>query len=76
MKKTVRGIALCLLAVLLCASFAGCRQKVGTAYADKEVGFQTELPQEGETVAIMHTSQGDIYLRLFPKPPPKRWRIS
>lgn len=71
MKKTVRGIALCLLAVLLCASFAGCRQKVGTAYSDKEVGFQTELPQEGETVAIMHTSQGDIYLRLFPEAAPK-----
>ncbi len=71
MKKTVRRIALGLLAVLICASFAGCRQKVGTVYEDKEVGFQTELPAEGDAVAILHTSMGDIYLRFFPEAAPK-----
>ena len=44
---------------------------VGTAYADKEYGFQTELPAAGEQVAIMHTSMGDISLRFFPEAAPK-----
>ena len=71
MKKTIARVALIFLVLVLCMSLTACRQKVGTAYADKEVGFQTELPAEGETVAIMHTSQGDIYLRLFPEAAPK-----
>ena len=41
------------------------------AYADKAYGFQLEAPEEGETVAIMHTSMGDIYIRLFPEAAPK-----
>lgn len=44
---------------------------VGTVYADKEYGFQTEKPAEGETVAIMHTSLGDISIRFFPEAAPK-----
>ena len=44
---------------------------VGTVYADKEYGFQTEKPAEGETVAIMHTSMGDIAIRFFPEAAPK-----
>lgn len=44
---------------------------VGTVYADKEYGFQTEKPAEGETVAIMHTSMGDISIRFFPEAAPK-----
>ena len=44
---------------------------VGTAYADKDYGFQTELPAAGEQVAIMHTSMGDISLRFFPEAAPK-----
>ncbi len=71
MKKTITRVALILLVLVLCMSLTACRQKVGTAYEDKEVGFQTELPAEGETVAIMHTTLGDIYLRLFPEAAPK-----
>ena len=44
---------------------------VGTVYADKEYGFQTEKPAEGEQVAIMHTSMGDIAIRFFPEAAPK-----
>ncbi len=44
---------------------------VKTAYADKVAGFQLEAPKAGETVAIMHTSMGDISLRLFPEGAPK-----
>jgi len=44
---------------------------VGTAYPDKTVGFQLEPPTEGDKVAIMHTSMGDISIRLFPEAAPK-----
>lgn len=71
MKQTLKLLSLLMAAVLLCLSFTGCRKKVGTAYPDKAVGFQLELPAEGETVAIMHTSMGDIYLRLFKEAAPK-----
>lgn len=32
---------------------------------------QLGLPQNGETVAVMHTSMGDIFIRLFPEKTPK-----
>lgn len=38
---------------------------------EHEVGYQLEMPTEGEQVAIMHTSQGDISLRFFPEAAPK-----
>ena len=41
------------------------------AYADKDYGFQTEMPEVGETVAIMHTNKGDISIRFFPEAAPK-----
>ena len=44
---------------------------VTDVYADKDYGFQQEMPQEGDTVAIMHTSKGDICIRLFPEAAPK-----
>jgi len=72
MKHFLKRVAVSLLAVLLCISLTACGgSKVGTVYEDKEVGFQMELPKEGDTIAIMHTSMGDIYLRLFPEAAPK-----
>ena len=47
------------------------RNELVNAYADKEYGFQTELPEAGEEVAVLHTSMGDIYIRLFPEAAPK-----
>ncbi len=41
------------------------------AYADEDYGFQLQGPQKGDTVAIMHTSMGDISIRLFPEAAPK-----
>lgn len=32
---------------------------------------QLDLPQVGETIAVMHTNHGDISLRLFPEQAPK-----
>ena len=35
-------------------------------YAEKEdFGFQLEKPEEGDTIAVLHTSKGDITLRFF-----------
>lgn len=44
---------------------------VGTAYPDKELGFQLDKPEVGEQIVILHTSKGDISIRLFPEAAPK-----
>ena len=44
---------------------------VDTVYPDRAVGFQLDKPQEGDQIAIMHTSMGDIHIRLFPDAAPK-----
>ena len=35
------------------------------------MSFQTALPATGDTVAVMHTSMGDISLKFFPEQAPK-----
>ena len=35
------------------------------------VGFQLDMPQNGDTIAVVHTSYGDITMRLFPEQAPK-----
>ncbi len=37
---------------------------------EDEVGFQLELPEIGEKIAVFETSKGDIYMRLFPDSAP------
>ena len=53
------------------ARYALNAQDTSDAYADKAYGFQQEMPEEGETVAIMHTNMGDISIRFFPEAAPK-----
>lgn len=36
-----------------------------------EIGFQLELPNNGDTIGIIHTSMGDITIRFFPNHAPK-----
>ena len=74
----MKRILCSLLAVALCVCMAGCSKTkdddtngVTDVYADKTVGFQLEKPMAGEQVAIMHTSMGDIAIRLFPEAAPK-----
>lgn len=38
---------------------------------EHEVGYQLDKPSAGEEIAIMHTSEGDIYMRFFPEAAPK-----
>ena len=35
------------------------------------VGFQLDMPKNGDTIAVVHTSYGDITMRLFPEQAPK-----
>lgn len=37
----------------------------------KPVGYQLEKPADGEEIAVLHTSMGDIRIRLFPEAAPK-----
>lgn len=46
---------------------------VGKSYkedTEHEVGYQLDMPEVGDTIAIMHTSMGDIYMRFFPENAP------
>ncbi len=38
---------------------------------DNRIGFQLDNPKDGETIAVMHTSLGDITIRFFPNQAPK-----
>ncbi len=38
---------------------------------ENKVGYQLEKPEDGDEIAIIHTSMGDITLRLFPENAPK-----
>lgn len=35
------------------------------------LGQQLDVPEEGEQIAVIHTSMGDIYVRFFPEAAPK-----
>ncbi len=51
--------------------FINSMNEVKTAYPDKDYGFQQENPQKGEEVVILHTTMGDIKIRLFEDGAPK-----
>ena len=39
--------------------------------ADKPVGYQMDLPEEGEEIAVLDTNMGVMKMRLFPNAAPK-----
>lgn len=48
-------------------------EELGRSYkvdTEHEAGYQLEMPEVGDTIAIMHTSMGDIYMRFFPENAP------
>lgn len=72
-----KAVAL-LLSILLCLTVTACKKNepssdntVSTAYPDKAVGFQLEMPTLGEQIAILHTTKGDISVRFFKDAAPK-----
>ena len=38
---------------------------------EHKIGYQLEMPKEGDTIAIIHTTMGDITWRFFPENAPK-----
>ena len=69
MKKQLRlAAALLLLFTLFCS----CKASVPLELDDGAgTVYQYEMPQDGDTIAILHTVQGDITVRFFPKEAPK-----
>ena len=64
-----RIFALVCACAVLCSfsvGFTGCQNN-----ASGSVGYQLEMPQAGEEIAVMHTSMGDIKIRFFPEAAPK-----
>lgn len=70
-----RRVKSVLLAAVLLTTLGvtGCqRQGAGSnADADKAAGYQLDPPTAGEEIAVLHTSMGDIRIRLFPNAAPK-----
>ncbi len=63
MKKVIRALSLLAAAACMLTVFVGCGKK--------EFGYQLELPEVGEEIAVMHTNMGDVYIRFFPEEAPK-----
>ncbi len=47
------------------------KEQAGTEHKLTSADSQLEEPVQGEQIAVMHTTQGDIYFRLFPDVAPK-----
>ena len=52
-------------------ALGGCSNSTSSLHSDKEVGYQLELPQKNEEIAIVNTSMGQFKLRFFPEAAPK-----
>ena len=68
---TVAVAATVVVAVVCCILFIRPGNGIGTVYKEQAYGFQLEDPAEGEEIVVMHTTMGDIYIRLFPEAAPK-----
>lgn len=52
-------------------ALGGCTNNTSGIQSDKKVGYQLELPQKNEEIAIVNTSMGQFKLRFFPEAAPK-----
>ena len=64
MKRFRKAAALFLALVIALAMMTGCSKKADYSY-------QFSMPKEGDTIAIFHTTAGDITVRFFPEAAPK-----
>lgn len=86
MKKYLSIILSALIVASAALCFAGCNQEVtmdtvDTSFLGKDAavkedgehqaGYQLEMPEKGDTIAILHTNMGDITWRFFPENAPK-----
>ena len=77
-KKIISMTLVILLAIGCLFAMGGCKKEAGKPDAQdvtndtvNKVGYQLEMPKDGEKIAIIHTTMGDITLRLFPEAAPK-----
>ena len=68
MKKLV-SVMLCLV-IAFCCILCGCEKKE-EGYDFSKLGMQFEMPTDGEEIVVLHTTVGDIKIRLFPEEAPK-----
>ena len=79
MKNTVKKILTLTFAVIILLAFAGCTKNAAedplVELSEEEIEMSIEkqlaMPQAGETVAIIHTSMGDIKIKFFADFAPK-----
>ncbi|MGN0558550.1 MAG: peptidylprolyl isomerase [Acutalibacteraceae bacterium] len=86
MKKFFSIILSSVIVASAALCFAGCNQEVtmdtvDTSFLGKDAavkedgehqaGYQLEMPEKGDTIAILHTNMGDITWRFFPENAPK-----
>ena len=74
MKYWKKLISAMLAGAFLTASLGGCQQGQAVAQdasSNEPVGYQLELPEAGEEIAVLSTNMGDIKIRLFPDAAPK-----
>lgn len=62
--RLIRAVSLFAVLVMIIASMSGCSKK-------ESFDYQFQEPKEGDTVAILHTTMGDITFRFFEKEAPK-----
>lgn len=65
MKYLKKGLC-AVLAMLMLVLCGGCSES-----SSDDLGFQLEAPADGDEIAIIHTSMGDMHVRLFPEQAPK-----
>lgn len=77
MKKFISILLCCALLAGLAACNDGTVKKpeytaisASESRTDDPVGFQFELPEKGETIAVLETNMGQIKIRLFPESAP------
>ena len=79
MNNTVRKIFALMFVFVILLSFAACKddavKKPSVELSEKEIEMSIEkqfaMPQAGETVAIVHTTMGDIKIKFFADLAPK-----
>ena len=70
MKKSILKSSFFMLITSI-LTLSGCSNKNLNAQVNKKVGYQLELPQHNEEIAIVTSSMGQFKLRFFPEAAPK-----
>ncbi|MDR1627450.1 MAG: peptidylprolyl isomerase [Oscillospiraceae bacterium] len=66
--KKLIGVLLMCFTIL---SFCGCQNKHNPSDDDNPIGYQLNLPEKDEEIAVVNTNLGSFKIRFFPKAAPK-----